>query len=263
MNVAGILLDLEGVLYQEDTAILDAVVAVGRLADLGLALRCLTNTTTQPREAIAARLKDMGFGLDAKHVVSPTVAAAHLLRHENIRRVHLAAAQELAADLRDFQLVDDDPEAVILGDLHQDFTWDRLNGLFQMVQQGAWLIALHKNRYCRREREIALDLGPFVAALDYAGNVTADIVGKPSRAFFNLALDDLGLTAHETLMVGDDLEVDIGGAQAVGMHTIQVKTGKFRPKDLDHPSIQPDQRIESIAALPDVLDAVSHVVSNG
>lgn len=253
MNVAGILLDLEGVLYQGDIAVPGAVETVGRLARAGFAIRCVTNTTTQPREAIAASLEDMGFGLDAEHVVSPAVAAARLLRRENIRRVHLAAAQELAADLRDFQLVDDDPEAVILGDLHRDFTWDRLNGLFQMIQQGARLIALHKNRYCRREREIALDLGPFVAALDYAGDVKADVVGKPSRAFFNLALDDLGLTARVTLMVGDDLEVDIGGAQAVGMQTIQVKTGKFRSEDMDHPSIQPDMLITSAAELPNIL----------
>ncbi|MGI9509553.1 MAG: HAD-IA family hydrolase, partial [Geminicoccaceae bacterium] len=167
--------------------------------------------------------------------------------------IHLAAAPGLAVDLRGFQLVDDHPEAVILGDLHLDFTWHRLNALFQMLEQGSRLVALHKNRYCRRNNGVALDLGPFVAALEYASGITAEIVGKPSPTFFNLALDDLGLTATDVVMVGDDIEADIGGAKAVGMQTIQVETGKFRASDLHHPSIQPDRRITSTAELPQIV----------
>jgi HAD superfamily hydrolase (TIGR01509 family) len=62
-----------------------------------------------------------------------------------------------------------------------------------------------------------------VAALEYAGGIKAEIVGKPSPTFFNLALDDLGLTANDVVMFGDDLEAGIGGAKAAGMQTIQVK----------------------------------------
>jgi HAD superfamily hydrolase (TIGR01458 family) len=119
-----------------------------------------------------------------------------------------------------------------------------------MMQQGAVLVALHRNRYCRRDGQIALDLGPFVAALDYAAGTQAEVVGKPSPLFFHLALDDLGLSAEHVAMVGDDIEADIGGAMQVGMTTIQVMTGKFAPKDIDHPSIRPDHLIASAAELP-------------
>ena len=154
---------------------------------------------------------------------------------------------------RDFERVDDRPEAIILGDLYRAFDWDRLNALFQMMQRGALLVALHKNRYCRRDGEIALDLGPFVAALDYAAGVQAEIVGKPSKLFFDLALADLGLDAASVAMVGDDVEADIGGAGQAGLTTIQVRTGKFTPKDEDHPSIRPDHLIDSAADLPSLL----------
>ena len=54
-------------------------------------------------------------------------------------------------------------------------------------------------------------------------------------------------------MVGDDIEADIGGARRAGMTSIQVKTGKFTPKDKDHPSIRPDYLINSAADLPSLL----------
>ena len=249
----GLLLDLEGVLYEGDTPIPGVADAIGSLAASGFEIRYLTNTTTRPRQAILDRLTGMGFNLRAEHVFTPGIAAGRLLRTRKLTRIHLAAVPELAEDFSDVELVEDDPEAIVLGDLYRSFDWDRLNALFRMMQQGALLLALHKNRYCRREGDIALDLGPFVAALDYATGTNAEIVGKPSALFFDLALADLGVDARSVAMVGDDIEADIGGAGQAGITTIQVKTGKFTSKDRDHPSIRPDHLISSAADLPSLL----------
>lgn len=255
MTFQGLLLDLEGVLYQGDTPIPDAAEALRDLQTAGLGIRYLTNTTTRPRRAIAARLQAMGFQVEKAEIFTPTAAAARLLSDLGARRLHLAAAPELAEDLADFEIVDDTPDAVVLGDLYKDFTWDRLNGLFQQIAAGAVLVALHKNRVSRREQGIALDLGPFVAALEYAAGVEAHIVGKPSEAFFRQALASLGLSPEAVLMVGDDIEADIGGALAAGLAAVQVKTGKYRPQDDDHPDITPTGRIGSIVELRDWLEA--------
>ena len=67
------------------------------------------------------------------------------------------------------ELVEQAPvDAVVMGDLYRAYDWDRLNLVFSMVRGGARLIALHKNRTCRRDQGIALDAGPFVAAVEYA-----------------------------------------------------------------------------------------------
>jgi HAD superfamily hydrolase (TIGR01458 family) len=165
----------------------------------------------------------------------------------------LAASRNLEEDFSSFTLADEEVDAVVLGDLHRDFTWDRLNRLFEMLLDGAHLVALHKNRYCRRGQSLALDLGPFVAALEYASGREAIVVGKPSADFFEMALADLNLSARDVVMVGDDLEADIGGAQNAGIRAIQVETGKYRPEDQAHPSVHADVRIPSVAALPDEL----------
>ena len=187
-----------------------------------------------------------------KEVITPAAAASGVLKEMGARAIHLAADPDLAADLHGFDLVDENPHAVVLGDLHRDFTFDRLNALFRMLDGGARLVALQRNRGCIRDGAIALDLGPFVAALEYANGQDAIVVGKPSDAFFAMALEELGADAADTVMVGDDITSDIAGAHAAGLRTIQVRTGKYRSAD-DEAEIQPDLRIDSIADLPSAL----------
>ena len=74
--------------------------------------------------------------------------------------------------------------------------------------------------------------GPFVQALEYAAGCSAEVVGKPEVAFFNLALRSMMCKPEEVAMIGDDVHADILGAQRAGMRGLLVKTGKFQEKDL-------------------------------
>lgn len=255
MAVQGLLLDLEGVIYIGSEPVAGAEAALSRLRKQGLAMRYLTNTTTLPRDSILARLRDMGIEASREDVLTPAIAARRLLHRADVHRVHLAAPDPLAADFGDFELVKAKPEAVVLGDLYRSFDWDRLNDLFAMLHEGARLVALHRNRVCRRGDTIALDLGPFVAALEYAANVKATVVGKPSPEFFSTAIESLGLEAASVVMVGDDIEADIGGARIAGARAIQVCTGKYTPADDSRERFAPDARIDSVADLPDLLES--------
>jgi HAD superfamily hydrolase (TIGR01458 family) len=257
MPVRGLLLDLEGVLYEGSRTIADATDTVRALRHTGLILRFLTNTTTRARRAIAARLVDMGIDAVAAHVFSPAIAAQTYLAGQNLHRLSLACPEALREDFAEFEIDDDDPQAVILGDLYKGFDWDLLNRVFRQLAAGARLVALHKNRYTRREVEgLALDLGPFVAALEYATEQDAVVVGKPSPTFFEMALRDMGLGSAETMMVGDDIDADIGGARDAGIRTVQVRTGKYRAGDEARTDIRPDHRIDAIGDLPALLTGI-------
>ena len=253
MMVRGVLLDLEGVLYQGDEPIDGARGAVVALGEAGLGLRFLTNTTTKPRSDIRARMTAMGFAVAIDDMFSPAMAAGRYLEQAGVARIHLAAPDGLAEDFSGFALVDDEPEAVVIGDLYTGFSWQRLNRLFQMVLGGARIVALHKNRFCRRAEGLSLDVGPFVAALEYAAGTDAAIMGKPSPEFFRMALESLRLAPGEVVMVGDDIEADIGGAHDAGLRAIQVETGKYSPRDREHMVVTPDVRIASIADLPALI----------
>lgn len=47
-------------------------------------------------------------------------------------------------------------------------------------------------------------------------------VKKPDPWIFHLALERTGIKPHQAIMVGDNLEADILGARAVGIHTIHL-----------------------------------------
>ncbi|MNE90361.1 putative hydrolase YutF [compost metagenome] len=87
------------------------------------------------------------------------------------------------------------------------------------------------NRYFHSRGALRLDAGPFVRALEYAAGVRALILGKPSAEFFRGALAELGVDAEAALMIGDDVESDVLGAQRAGLQACLVQTGKYRGGD--------------------------------
>jgi HAD superfamily hydrolase (TIGR01458 family) len=251
--VRAVLLDIDGVLYVEDAPIPGAADAVQRLRDAGLELRFVTNTTNRSRAATLARLQSLGFAVGEPELLTPAALAVQLCAQRGHRRVALFAAAELRDDFRDLEIIDADADAVIVGDLGEAWDYGALNRAFRLVIGGADLIALQKNRYWRRTDGLALDAGPFVAALEYATERTATVVGKPARAFFEQALVEAGATATEAVMVGDDIESDIGGALAAGLGAVLVRTGKYRADRVAASAVAPTATVDSIADVPELL----------
>jgi HAD superfamily hydrolase (TIGR01458 family) len=111
------------------------------------------------------------------------------------------------------------------------------------------LLALGLTRYWRAEDGLRLDAGPIVRALEYATGRAAVVLGKPDPAFYGTAVEDLGLTPDQVVMVGDDIRTDVGGSQRAGLTGVLVRTGKFSPADLDG-DVRPDAVLASVAELP-------------
>lgn len=253
MNVAAVLLDLDGVLYIGDAPVPGAQDAVERLRRQGLALRFVTNTTARSREATVAKLRGLGFTVADDEVVTPaTLAVRHCLDRGH-RRVALVMADEVKRDFGELEAVDERADAVVIGDLGAGFAYEPLNRAFRLVMDGAELVALQKNRYWMTPGGLSLDAGAFVAALEYATGREAVVVGKPAPGFFAAALDGLGVTAREAIMVGDDIESDVGGALRAGLRAILVKTGKYREEQVAASGIEPTAAVASIADVPSLL----------
>jgi HAD superfamily hydrolase (TIGR01458 family) len=131
--------------------------------------------------------------------------------------------------------------------------WDfrTLNRAFRLLHSNpaATLIALGMTRFWKDQDGVSLDAAPFVAALEHATGRKAVVFGKPAQAFFYGAAQRLDVPPGEILMMGDDVETDIAGAQHAGLKGALVRTGKFRPSDLDG-LVRPWLVLDSIAALP-------------
>jgi ribonucleotide monophosphatase NagD (HAD superfamily) len=134
------------------------------------------------------------------------------------------------------------------------FSYMNLARAFGELELGAELYCLHKNRWWQTSRGPLLDSGAFVAGLEFAAGVEATVLGKPSPAYFEAALEALDAEPELTWMVGDDLDSDVAGAQRYGLKTVLVRTGKFRPDELNRSMVVPDAVISSVAYLPEWLE---------
>ena len=255
--MTAILLDIDGVLHVSGEAVPGAPEAVQTLRDEGHRLRFVTNNTTRARDLLAGELRGIGFDLDGEDITTTPLAAGKLLQG---KRVLALTMSSIRGDLEQYvELVDDGADAVLLGGADEStetaevFSYDNLNRAYAELRDGARLVCLHKNRWWQTSRGPLLDAGAFVAGLEYAAGVEAEVVGKPTAAYFQAALAEVDSTPAEAVMVGDDVEADIGGAKAIGMRGILVRTGKFRPAALREAKPPPDAVIDSIADLPGQL----------
>lgn len=256
MDVDGLLLDIDGVLSVSWEPIEGAVETMRWLRDRGIPIRLVTNTTTHTREALAVTLRDAGFPVDPDEIVTAVVATAAYLRSAHPdARVFLLSDGDATADLTGVTLVeaDEEPDVVVIGGASDDFTYRTVNVVFSSIVRGASLVGMHRNLFWRTAEGLELDGGAYIAGLEEATGVHAEICGKPAPAYFRSALSLLGMPAERAAMVGDDIVNDVMGAQAVGVTGVLVRTGKFRPEDLQRVDDVPDHVIDSFADLPALL----------
>jgi HAD superfamily hydrolase (TIGR01458 family) len=255
-RIDGVLLDIDGVLAVSWEPIPGARETLAWLRVRGVPFRLITNTTTHTRADLAATLTGAGFEVDAAEIVTAVVAtAAHLRERHADAAVFVLSDGDASADLEGIRLVERPEEAdvVVLGGACEDFTYATMNAIFRRLMDGAELVAMHRNLYWRTAEGWQLDGGAYVAGLEEATGRRATVCGKPSQAFFEQARSLLGVPADRAAMVGDDVVNDVLGAQAAGLRGVLVRTGKFRPEDLEAAGGQPDHVLGSIADLPGLL----------
>ena len=248
---------MDGVLHVSGAPIAGAASAVKRLRDSGHRIRFVTNSTTKSRTQLAEQLRAMNIGVEDDEVQTTGAVASRALAG---KRVLALTMPGMLDDLEGLQLVGMNVDAVLLGGADEGeetgriFSYLNLNRAFHELEAGAELYCLHKNKWWQTADGARLDAGAFVAGLEYAADIEATVLGKPSNAYFAAALEALDAEPGLTWMIGDDLEGDILGAHNHGMKTILVRTGKFRPDDVERSAVQPDGIVSSIAQVPDWLE---------
>ena len=250
----GFLFDLDGVVFQENSLISGSKEILSSLSMAGIPYRFITNTTRMTKKNLVKMLGEMGLVVDSNDVFAAPHAAAEYCELRGYKKIFLVVPdKEMQDDFSSFQLVENNPDAVVVGDMGALFTLGLLNKIFRIIIDGAELVAMHKNRYWAPADGLTLDLGPFIAALEYASNKSAVVIGKPNKNLFKLAVQSWNVSEGSIYVVGDDLYGDIGGAQNAKMKSILVKTGKFREENLKESTIVPDYIINSVADLSEII----------
>lgn len=230
------------------------------LRERGIDTCLVTNTSSRSRREMARILEDGGMPVDPTGILTAVSSAARFLRL-NFPDAACVVVNDgpIGEDLADV-VVTEDPEAagvVLLGGAGPAVGYDELNSVFNLALDGVPVVALHRNSRYQTAHGPALDMGAFIVGLEAAAGIEIPVLGKPSPEFFRAALAAIGTDPGETIMVGDDIDSDVRGAQAVGIAGVLVRTGKFRADDLRDGGVPPDHVIDAIGDLPALIEHLS------
>ncbi len=255
MDKAGILFDMDGVLYEGDNPVTGAPEVIRFVQQHNIPFLFLTNTTSRSRTILVEKLAGFDIHVSESKILTPPIAACHWLQENNKGPVALFVPPATRSEFNKLNIIDwqtaETVGAIVLGDLGEAWNFDTLNRAFRLLmhQPHPFLVALGLTRYWQATDGLRLDTGPFVKALEYASGQEAVVLGKPARLFFTAALQLLGRPARQVVMIGDDIRSDIDAAQQCGIDGLLVRTGKFRSQDVEL-GITPHAVLDSVADLP-------------
>lgn len=223
------LLDLDGVVYVGSHEVDGAAAALASARRLGMRLAFVTNNAARPPSVVAAHLSELGVPADPGEVITSAQAAAHYLaeRLPPGSRVLVVGTTGLIEALGERGLVavsgaDEQPRAVVQG-YSPDTNWRMLAEGAVAIRRGLPWIATNLDATVPSPRGPLPGNGSLVAALRHATGATPVSTGKPDPTMHRETVERSG--AQRPLVVGDRLDTDIEGANAVGCASMLVLTG--------------------------------------
>jgi 4-nitrophenyl phosphatase len=227
-DLKALILDMDGVLWRADQAIGDLPQIFRQIEARHLKVLLATNNSTRSVEQYQQKLAGFGVQIESWQVINSSQATAHYLkeRYQNGGAVYVVGEEGLFQALQEkgFQHDKKGAQAVVVG-MDRMITYDKLKEATLLIRSGVPMIATNPDRTFPTPEGLVPGAGSIIAALEAASDVKAFVVGKPSKEMFKVALERLGTSTSETLAVGDRLETDIAGAQAVGCKTALVLSG--------------------------------------
>ncbi|KAG0334656.1 Haloacid dehalogenase-like hydrolase domain-containing protein 2 [Podila horticola] len=237
--IRGVLIDVSGTVHVADKAIPGAAKALDRLRASGIPFRFCTNTTQTSGETLAKNLRNLGFDVNRDEQV-----------HRHDLDLHIPLCLPPTHPVAPLLFLEPDAlqefDGIPQSEPHDSVVIGLSPSNFHYGMTPATLIAIHKAKYFADKDDGTLSMGPggFVEALEVASGIKAHVVGKPQKAFFELAIQNMGLSSPSSAtattssssssiaMIGDDVEQDLGGGAAeLGLVRFLVQTGKYRTGD--------------------------------
>ena len=222
-----VVLDLDGCVWVGAACTREAPKAVSALRAARKRLAFLTNSAQSSPEDYVRKLWSLGIQASLEEVVTAGAAVQYYLSGHPPRSAYVVGSEALVRHVADagHRVVNGTDRAadivVVAG--HDSFHYGELQVAARAVLAGAEIVASDRDRGFPAEDGFRPGTGSIVAALEYATDRRAHVVGKPDPEIFRTALDRLG--DGRTLVIGDRLDADLAGAAAAGLDAAIVLTG--------------------------------------
>jgi 4-nitrophenyl phosphatase len=249
-----LIIDLDGVLYRGDEAIVGAREFIALLQREGIPFLLLTNNSTRTPGQYVTKLGKMGIAIEESDVLTSAQATALYLERiaRPEARVYAIGEEGLRAALGErYTIAEEGADFVVVG-MDTGLTYEKLRVATLLIRGGARFIATNPDKTLPTEEGLVPGNGAVLAALEAATGVSPFVVGKPEPAIFDLALAKMGVGKEGVAIIGDRLETDILGGQRAGLITILVLSGATSRQELENSTIKPDLVFENVRQLYDI-----------
>lgn len=247
---AGVVFDLDGVVYLGSEVLPGAVETVAAARKAGVGVAFVTNNASRTPVEVAEKLSAMGIPVEAEEIVTSGQATAELLNPGD--RCLVVGSEGLRSVLTDrgCTLVEApaDADAVVVG-FTPDLVWDDLRRATLALARGARFLGTNEDPAFPSPEGLWPGNGAVLAALRAASGREPEIAGKPKPPVFRAAGKRVGSDADRVLMVGDRLETDIAGAHAFGWDTALVLTGVTTRQQAEAAEPRPTYVVERVDEL--------------
>lgn len=258
-RIEGAVVDLDGTVYRGDRLVPGADDAIGALRAAGVEVLFLSNKAIDRRASFSAKLTALGVPATADAVLnSASITATYLAESHPDDAVYVVGEPPLVEELadRDVRVTDDPAETdVLLASMDRSFDYEALTDALRAMARDPVFLATNLDRTCPVDDGEIPDCAGMVGAIEGTSGGTLDrVLGKPSQTTVDAAAAALGVPLDRCLMVGDRLETDVLMGNRAGMTTVLVMSGVTDQRALAAADVRPDHVVDSIAAVPDLLD---------
>lgn len=244
MNIKPLLIDLDGVLKIGNSPAPDIQEFLSFISENKIPACILSNSTLRTGEMVKDFFASHKIQISIPAITAFDSTVSYVKK--NYKKVKIYCRDYLLHHFDGF-IDDNNPEAIVIGDIEDKWNYQIINEIFKKVFNGADLIAMHKNKFWYPKDELMIDAGAFVNAIEFAAGKEAILIGKPSSLYFKTALEEINSNIENGFyMIGDDIENDVGAAQNIGGEGILIYTGKTKyPLDASY-VIKPDFQVNSL-----------------
>ncbi|MFC7322172.1 TIGR01457 family HAD-type hydrolase [Halobacillus campisalis] len=242
------LIDLDGTMYRGNEKIPGAAEFIKELNQEGIPHLFVTNNSATVPEKVAEKLMKMGIDAREEQIFNSSMAAAKYIRlMEHHAKAYVIGEEGLysALENENIQIVDDNADYVVIG-IDRGLTYEKLAKACLQIRNGAKLISTNKDVAIPTERGMVPGNGAITSVISVSTGIDPVFAGKPEPILMEQAIEKLGFSKKDVLMVGDNYDTDILAGIHSGIDTLMVETGVSTFESIKHYDEQPTYKITDL-----------------
>jgi 4-nitrophenyl phosphatase len=242
------LIDLDGTMYKGSEKIEEAGLFVKKLIEKDIPYLFVTNNSSRTPEQVAKKLVEFDIPATDEQVFTTSLATANYIAEKNKNAsVYCIGEEGIKKALADkgFSFAEEHADVVVVG-IDRSISYEKLAIGALAIRNGAEFISTNGDIALPTERGLLPGNGSLTSVLTVTTATQPTFIGKPEPIIMEQALKQLGFSAEDTLMVGDNYDTDILAGIRTKMDTLLVHTGVTKKEHLKNYDVQPTYAVHSL-----------------